>query len=463
MFIPGPGAVFNDMIIRKHTILFALGLALLLTTFGCSSKKGYQSNNISYIYDTKNLALRPDFYVYHVSDTLTRVYYSINSNNLLYMRNGENSAYNAIFSLRYELVPSFENTAILDSGGFTVRDVEMNPPQKALTGSFDIRISEIPDNGELILHLVMADLNRKISFENFLRVNKKNERGRENFLLTDTTGNVIFKNHVATGAPFLLTYNKINAGSYYVSYYKRDFPLALPPYSSSAQESFSLEPDTTYLVNADKPIILEENGFYHFRLDTTQWAGFTVFSFYDQFPYIAKRLHLGPPLRYLTTKREYDKITEVINDPKALKEEVDKFWLERSGSVERSKVLVEAFYSRVQEANIFFSSYLEGWKTDRGIIYVIYGPPDKVYRSTSGEAWVYGDETSSLSYYFNFIKVSNPFTANDYSLNRMTSYRYGWGQAIESWRDGRIYNSKDIQREQDESDQFRYQRAPYWY
>ncbi len=445
-------------------LFFLLGLIFLIGASSCSSKKGFQANNINYIYDTKNLALRPDFYTYHVNDSITRVYYRVNSNNLLYMRNGESVAYRAIFSLKYIMVSSFEDINVLDSGGFTVQDMEMEPPQKALTGSFEIKTKNLPENRQFVLHLTMADLNRKVSFENFLRINKKKEQSRENFLLTDTTGNVIFKNHISTGAPFYLSYNKLNAGKYYVSYYKRDFPLALPPYSTSSQESFSLDPDTTYMVNADQPLLLDKNGFYHFRLDTTQWDGFTIFSFYDQFPYIAKRLHLGPPMRYLTTKREFDRISAVMNDPVELKKEVDEFWLERSGSVERSKVLVEAFYSRVQEANIFFSSYLQGWKSDRGIIYVIYGPPDKVYRSTTGEAWVYGDETSSLSYYFNFIKVSNPFTGNDYSLNRMTSYRYGWGQAIESWRNGRIYNSKDIQREQDESDQYRYQqRAPYWY
>ncbi|MDZ7846208.1 MAG: GWxTD domain-containing protein [Owenweeksia sp.] len=104
--------------------------------------------------------------------------------------------------------------------------------------------------------------------------------------------------------------------------------------------------------------------------------------------------------------------------------------------------IARSFLQRVQEANILFSSYLEGWKSDRGIIYVIYGPPSRVYRSTSGESWVYGDESSALSYHFNFLRVGNPFTDNDYSLERSSTYRYGWGQAIESWRNGHIYNSK---------------------
>ena len=112
----------------------------------------------------------------------------------------------------------------------------------------------------------------------------------------------------------------------------------------------------------------------------------------------------------------------------------------------------------------FRTRFKEGWKTDRGIIYTIYGAPDKVYRSSSGETWVYGDENSNLSYLFNFGRVNNPFSAEDYALDRSGTYRYGWGQAIESWRNGHVYNSRDIKQEQNEQEQNRYrQRPPYWY
>jgi GWxTD domain-containing protein len=379
------------------------------------------------------------------------------------MREAESNPYKASFNLTYNLVPSFEITTVLDSNSFSFSDEEIQPPQKALMGSFDVKTPPTTDKN-YVLQVSMTDLNRQISFENFLRMDKGHSNTHQNFLLTDTVDNVIYKNHIPRNVPFKIKYNRGNTPRFFVSFYKRDFPVALPPYSSAAPESFELNPDTTFLVGADQIIRFNQNGFYHFRLDTNSWDGFTVYSFYDAFPYIAKRDHLGPPLRYLTTKREYDKLLEVKGESQKTKSTADEFWLDRAGSIERSKILVSSYYSRVQEANMFFSSYLEGWKTDRGIIYVVYGPPDKVYRSSAGEAWVYGEETSSLSYYFNFLKVSNPFSDNDYSLNRMNGYRYGWGQAIESWRNGRIYNSKDIKREQDESDQNNYrQRLPYRY
>lgn len=447
---------------RKHLLQLLLLLPLMLVN-SCVSKRGFQAHNINYVYDTKDLALRPNFKVFHVNDTLTKVYYRVNSNNLLYMRESDGQPYKASFSLHYSLVPSFELVTILDSGKFTFTDREDTPPKKAIIGSFEVKTNaDTPKNS--VLRILMTDKNRQVNFENFLRLEKKEGINSQKILLKDTLGNILFKNHIPTNIPFKIDRGSIAGNKYFVSFYKRDFPLAFPPYSSASPESFELDADTTYQVDANSKMVLPESGFYHFRLDTNFWDGFTVYSFYNEFPFIAKKEYLGPPLRYLTTKREFEKIGDSNGESKKTKKTVDEFWLDRSGSMERSKVLISAYYSRVQEANVYFSSYLEGWKTDRGIVYVVYGPPDKVYRSTGGEAWVYGEETSSLSYYFNFLKVSNPFSDNDFSLNRSSTYRYGWGQAIESWRNGRIYNSKDIKREQDESDNntFR-QRPPYRY
>ncbi len=459
-------SILHSKRIQMIKDLFGL-LSIVLLFLGCRAKERFQASNLPHIYDSNKLGLKPEFVVYHLNRQKTRIYYRINSSDLLYVRSSENDNYTASFNIDYYLSPSFENTTVLDSGSYDIKDVEAKPPQKTLIGYFDINTPQIDTEEEslYILHLVMNDENRPLTFENFVRINKNSIANRQNFILLDPDSNIIFKNHIATNTPFRLHYNGNTADKYWVSYYHRDFPLALPPYSNKSSESFELTPDNTYKVPANQSITLSKNGFYHFRLDTNNWDGYTVFSFYNTFPYIAKRVHLGPPLRYLTTSKEYKELTEVMNNSVKIKEKLDRFWLKRAGSIERSRVLVKEFYSRVQEANFHFSSYLEGWKTDRGIIYVIYGPPNKVFRSSTGEIWSYGEEASSLSYRFNFAKAGNPFTENDYSLERMPAYRYGWGQAIQAWRNGHIYNSKAIEQEQNEQDRLQQlQRRPlYWY
>lgn len=118
---------------------------------------------------------------------------------------------------------------------------------------------------------------------------------------------------------------------------------------------------------------------------------------------------------------------------------IDKFWLGCSNSSERSKELIRKFYTRVKEANSNFSSYVEGWKTDRGMIYLIQGPPNIIYRDGTRENWIYGEENSVNSVTYLFSKVSNPFTDNDYELERSPSFKQLWFASVDSWRSGRVY------------------------
>jgi GWxTD domain-containing protein len=450
---------------KKHfLLLLGFWISSLLILSSCGGGSSFSRPNVNYLYDFKSLAPRPNYLVYHVNNDTSRVYYRISSSELLYMRDEAQGLYEANFSITYKLVESLENPISLDTANFELKDQASSPGEKVIFGYFNVSPKVGFEAKKYVLDIEIRDNNRKLVFNNFISIDRSSAYGSQNFLLTDTSGTPLFKNHVPRQIPFRLRHNS-GIQEAYVSLYDRSFPLALPPYSSAPKESFELRPDTTFLVQIDTILRLNAKGFFHFRTDSSQWKGFTVYSYYNQFPYIAKREHMIGPMRYLTTKREYDNLLESKESPQELRKAVDEFWLRRSGSVERSKILLSSYFNRVQEANLFFTSYVEGWKTDRGIVYTIYGPPDKVYRFNESEAWIYGDENSSLSYYFTFVKLNNPFSDNDYSLNRSSGYRYGWGQAIEGWRNGKVYNSRDIQQEQNDSDQWNraQQRAPYWY
>ncbi|HPC36262.1 MAG TPA: GWxTD domain-containing protein [Candidatus Marinimicrobia bacterium] len=58
-----------------------------------------------------------------------------------------------------------------------------------------------------------------------------------------------------------------------------------------------------------------------------------------------------------------------------------EFWRERDptpGTEENE--LMNEYYRRVAYANQNFSGYLEGWKTDMGMIYILFGPPNDIER-----------------------------------------------------------------------------------
>jgi hypothetical protein len=119
---------------------------------------------------------------------------------------------------------------------------------------------------------------------------------------------------------------------------------------------------------------------------------------------------------------------------------VDKFWLNTTKEMNRSRELIRIYYSRVFYANTYFTSYTDGWRTDRGMIYLIFGPPKAVTKTPEKETWIYADKLNYRVLQFVFNRVRNEYSDNDYLLERSIDFRQFWSQAIESWRQGKVYN-----------------------
>lgn len=84
-------------------------------------------------------------------------------------------------------------------------------------------------------------------------------------------------------------------------------------------------------------------------------------------------------LAYLATRREINRISK--GDREERKSKFLKFWKTKDPTpgTEKNELMIE-YYRRVFYANRNFSENMEGWRTDRGRIYIIYGPPDNVDR-----------------------------------------------------------------------------------
>ncbi len=83
-------------------------------------------------------------------------------------------------------------------------------------------------------------------------------------------------------------------------------------------------------------------------------------------------------------------------DPTAKEKKFLGFWRHyRSKFSTDSRVLMEEYYSRVAYSNENFAHFFPGWKSDRGMIYILFGPPDEVERypfnidSKPYEIWQY--------------------------------------------------------------------------
>lgn len=75
-----------------------------------------------------------------------------------------------------------------------------------------------------------------------------------------------------------------------------------------------------------------------------------------------------------------------------------EFWKKRDPTPETDRnEAMENYYLRVDYANRNFASYIDGWRTDRGMVYIIYGEPNTIDRypfnldSRPYEIWHYYD------------------------------------------------------------------------
>jgi len=95
---------------------------------------------------------------------------------------------------------------------------------------------------------------------------------------------------------------------------------------------------------------------------------------------------------YIATDQEWKEFRNLTSD-KQRDGYIAAFWESRNptpGSAHNS--FKEEHYRRVAHANEHFSAALPGWITDRGRVYIIYGPPDSVeFHSESSpiELWHY--------------------------------------------------------------------------
>lgn len=231
----------------------------------------------------------------------------------------------------------------------------------------------------------------------------------------------------------LITFSGFEANrSVQVSYYKDAFPAAAPSFSTAqARVAKIIKPDSVFFIEPTAEIQLTQKGLYLAQQDTASAQGVAFRLEYD-YPKLGTLESLAGPLIYISTKQEYEKIKNAEND----KKKFDQIILSITGNTERARIFMRNYFKRVEAANEYFSSYKEGWKTDRGMIYIIYGVPDEVYLFEDREVWEYKNDY--LKERFQFVKSATIFDPENYVLIREKSFANDWYNMIDLWRKARF-------------------------
>jgi GWxTD domain-containing protein len=411
-------------------IIFKLVILLILAV-GCGTTSNVSLQNLAFLYEKDKKFSDLNSWIYHSTDSTSTLFVEVLFSSLVYQKDPYTGLYASSYRLSYKLTTGYDSKDILETSSIISGDSLNYGKNTGIVHSFEVK-AKYP--GKYLLEVTLFDLKRQSGTTRYLGLDKSSRNGRQNYLVLDRNNALIFKNYIPAGEQFKIVTDQSETGNLYVSFYHRDFPVARPPYTEDREQVFAYIPDSVFYVPLFKGesewITLDKPGFYHFRKDTLSREGLTLYRFYDGFPEINSAEELRAPLRYITTRKEYDTLMEDGN----IKAAVDNFWLKTAKTPERAKVLIQKYYSNVEDANLYFTSYHEGWKTDRGIIYIIFGTPDFVFRSKDSEEWLYGEPQNRNSLHYTFVKVNNPFTDNDYMLLRSPTLKDSWFITVQSWR-----------------------------
>ena len=419
----------------KHIQLYTFATVLLIIgVFACMPQKLNQTTS-DRLYKKDNNELNAKYVVYHINDSVSQLFYDISNETVVYKKTDTSSYFYSDLKISLQIRLE-DNMAIAnDTASIIIKDRQSNVDMKQLSGFLFFRLKS---GLNYYIDINTYDINKKTKYTSSVFADKTSKSVRQNFLATTISNAVYFSPYFKPQEAVYISSTRVNENSFTVDYFKSKFKLAIPPFSAEPMTRFSYKPDSTFTVSLKDnkfELVMPSNGFYHLKTNDETKEGVTFFVYEPSYPKIKNAEQMILATRYIMAKKEFDNCMNSVDKKSA----IDNFWLELGSSNERAKELLKKYYGRVQEANKLFTSYQEGWKTDRGMIYIVFGAPNKVSTRKNGEVWTYGDVGNPNATFFQFIKVINPFTDNDYVLDRNEMFKMPWYQSVDMWRQGRIY------------------------
>jgi len=394
--------------------------------------------NVASIYNPYITTLHPNYQIYNKDSNTTIIVARIYKSEILF--NNANSEKKQKGKVQFKLnLYKIENDAriLADTLSF-LYDVELKSYENVFFAYLPLKREA---NAKYSLHVIYTDLLKRKFAISYLDINEVTKNTEQNYL-TLPYGNSYpsFKLNFNSDEFFKIEEHILQDSVLYVEKYGFKYPLPRPPASITEAESTTPIPDTVITIKKTPNLTFmqKEIGMYRYTKDLESNNGLTLFTFANKdYPRMKSSEQMILPLQYLVSTKEFEKLINVNNKKLAL----DKFWLSLcNGDEEKARQLLKIFYTRVMFANNYFLSYTEGWQTDRGMIYILYGPPKVIQKNYKKEKWIYGASKNSQALAFTFYKKDHPFSSNHFELLRSNIYSASWRKAVTTWRSGAAYS-----------------------
>jgi len=400
-----------------------------------------QNINLAPLYNPSKNSIHSGFVVFHKDSDWSELFMRIYPAVLLFSQANTEGELRAIVEMKYKLYIEVPDSgyALQDTATIKYKLTGKDKEGRAWLTSLKLPVT---DGSKYLLQILLRDTQRgTLGFKQMI-LDKSSPLTAQNYkVISAYSGYPKFMNFLLPGERFYLQYRDEKYDTVYIDYYKANNELPRPPLNSMAEYHLKASPDTTLIFPLSDTTVftLELTGMYRFRIDPEDDNGITLFNFGSTFPNTKTPDDLFGPLFYITTLTEYHDLRSQQNR----KLGVDDFWLRCGNSIDRSRELIRVYYNRVLYANLYFSGDREGWKTDRGMMFILLGPPDRVNIKNSNEVWYYNSRKKGKIIELVFKLEQSDFCDGDYIWKRSPEGWSIWNEAVQSWRNGKVFTLSD--------------------
>ena len=413
---------------RRFGLLLIIGAMLAVS---CSQQGKINKYNMASTYVEHFPGRLLQEQIYHQNDSLSDLNIRIDASKIPGLKSQQLDIY-SLMRVNYAVYSSLNKKDIVQSDSYKLSDIIAF--DKLNAGAVVLRVPlHLLQGKNYIISISIVDPVNKKNFRKLLRITKNND-SPENYKIVDEKGDLIWHSWIKPQQKIKIVYRYPATKIIYISYLKPKFPPARPPYSEDSRMAINPKVFDRFQIELNQGVSsiyqLPYEGVYKVHAKENNLGGKLLVQYYSEYPRLnnAQKVFV---LRYLNNKKEFNQMLkdDVIHS-------IQEFWFFEGRSKERSIEMMNTYYARALRANELFSSYKEGWKTDRGMIFMIYGPADYVYYQGDKEVWEYGSEADQNDFKFEFIIQSTPLINQEYILYRDEAFKDSWYAAVENWRNG---------------------------
>jgi GWxTD domain-containing protein len=437
------------------TVGSLISTILLVTVFNSckTTQQAVDYKDLSYLYNPTKSPINPLYNIINQTDESSVLSVRFSISDLFFSEANPDGVPKASVLITVKLYNMSQGKAIADTAAIDLSIVKDAGKQEYI---YNIPL-KVEKGLEYLAEVKILDRLRLLVAQDFVQFNTMSYNNRYNFRVQGHFDkNELFSPVLRIDEYINLIYSRRHIDSLFISFYKPFREVPDPPSMLLPEKTLDYDPQKVVALpySDSLPMMFPKEGIYLCSVDRNIKDGFTFLNLGSTYPRLTTPEGMIEPLVFLASQ---DEMTELKSAAKP-KAALDGFWIKCGGNVDKARELIRIFYTRVMYSNYYFTSFKEGWRSERGMIYIIYGPPDKVYKTLQGEAWGYkkpvikskwgGRFAVTDSYiYFNFKKRENVYSDNDFYLSRSETLVTYWDKAIESWRKGivfRLDNPKGI-------------------